>query len=467
VPFGRFGHLVTVDRQEIESFRTICTLADEYLKQDRSKRPLSIGVFGAPGSGKSFGITQVANSLAPGKIEKLEFNLSQMNSPAELPDALHQVRDAVLEGKIPLVFWDEFDTSLGDKPLGWLRYFLAPMQDGAFREGQIIHPIGRSIFVFAGGTSHTMSGFGAGLSDEDARAAKVPDFVSRMKGSVNVLGPDTQVGAEDPYFVIRRAILLRSILQRSNSALFHDQDGNRVLAIDSGVLRAFLQVGKYKHGIRSMETIITMSQLSEKTSFARSSLPPESQLDLHVNGREFLALVQQAQLDGPLLEKMARAHHEFFCSRMEAKGYRYGPETEEKNKTHSSLVSWEQLPADEKEQNRSAVRDIPNKLNRIGYVMIPARSDEPTEFPRGEEDLERLSRMEHERWMQIKLAEGWKYAPETDKKQQFHKALLPWDDENLTEEEKDKDRELVRAIPSLLAKIGYTVVDLKDGDAAA
>jgi len=149
VPLGKFGYLVTVDRQEIESFRTICTLVDEYLKQDRPKRPLSIGVFGAPGSGKSFGLTQVANSLAPGKIEKLEFNLSQMNSSTELPDALHQVRD-------PLVFWDEFDTSLGDKALGWLRYFLAPMQDGAFREGQITHPIGRSIFVFAGGTSHTM-----------------------------------------------------------------------------------------------------------------------------------------------------------------------------------------------------------------------------------------------------------------------------------------------------------------------
>ncbi|MGB2962519.1 MAG: RyR domain-containing protein [Anaerolineales bacterium] len=456
VPFGKFGHLVTVDRQEIESFRAICTLVDEYLQQDRPKRPLSIGVFGAPGSGKSFGITQVAKSLAPGKIEKLEFNLSQMNTIDELPDALHQVRDVNLDGKIPLVFWDEFDTSLGDKTLGWLRYFLAPMQDGAFREEQITHPIGRSIFVFAGGTSHTMADFGKGLSTEEARAAKVPDFVSRLKGYVNVLGPNPQQGEDDPHTIIRRAILLRSILLLNQPDLFQDNKLN----IDQGVLRAFLHISNYKHGVRSIETILTMSQLSSKTRFSRSSLPSESQLDLHVNGQEFLALVQQVNLEGELLEKLASIHHQIFCQKMEEKGYKYGPITNDDGKTHSALLPWEDLPEDEKEQNRSAVRDIPHKLGRIGYVMLPARSNEPAEFPKGEDDLERLSIMEHERWMNSKLKAGWKYAPETNKSMKQHSALIPWED--LPEAEKDKDRDLVRAIPRLLTEIGYTVADLND-----
>jgi hypothetical protein len=456
VPFGKFGYLVTVDRQEIESFRAICTLVNEYLQQDRPKRPLSIGVFGAPGSGKSFGITQVANSLAPGKIEKLEFNLSQMISPGELPDALHQVRDVVLEGKIPLVFWDEFDSPLGGKELGWLRYFLAPMQDGAFREGQITHPIGRSIFVFAGGTSHTMAGFGQGLSEDEARGAKVPDFASRLKGYVNVLGPNPQQGEEDPHTIIRRAILLRSIMLRNQPDLFQ----NKKLNIDQGVLKAFLHISKYKHGVRSIETILTMSQLASKTRFARSSLPSESQLDLHVNGQEFLALVQQVNLEGELLEKLASIHHKIFCQRMEEKGYKHGPITNDDGKTHCALLSWEDLPGDEKEQNRSAVRDIPQKLGRIGYVMVPARSNEPAEFPRGDEDLELLSKMEHERWMNVKLKTGWVFAPETDKPNKQHSALVPWED--LPETEKEKDRDLVRAIPQLLTEIGYTVVDLND-----
>lgn len=151
VPQGRFGHLLTVDRQEIESFRSIHTLVSEYLSKDRQKRPLSIAVFGAPGSGKSFGITQVANSLTPGRMEVLEFNLSQFGGTDEIIDALHRVRDISLSGMIPLVFWDEFDSSHEGVPLGWLRYFLAPMQDGAFRQGQMVHPIGRAIFVFARG----------------------------------------------------------------------------------------------------------------------------------------------------------------------------------------------------------------------------------------------------------------------------------------------------------------------------
>jgi len=462
VPFGTFGYLVTVDRQEIESFRTICTLVDEYLQIDQPKRPLSIGVFGAPGSGKSFGITQVAKSLAPGKIQKLEFNLSQMNSPGELPDALHQVRDLNLNGKIPLVFWDEFDTSLGDRPLGWLRYFLAPMQDGAFREGQIIHPIGRSIFVFAGGTSHTMHDFGKRLSEEEARAAKVPDFTSRLKGYVDVLGPNPQQGKDDPYFIIRRAIVFRSLLLRNHSALFHEDGGLQTLKIDRGVLRAFLHISHYTHGIRSMETILTMSQLSGKTRFARSSLPSESQLDLHVSGQEFLSLVQEVNLEGDILERLARFHHQIFCQQMEGKGYRYGPTTDEQQKTHSALLPWNELPEHEKEQNRSAVRDIPQKLSQIGYVMVPARSNEPAEFPRGKEDLETLAKIEHERWMKTKLEDGWEYAPQTDKEKKRHKALLPWEDQRLAEKEKDKDRDLIRAIPKLLSKIGYTVVDINN-----
>jgi len=464
VPLGRFGYLLTVDRREIESFRSIRALVSEYLSHVRQKRPVCIAIFGAAGSGKSFGITQVAKSLAPEQVEVLEFNLSQFESADELVDALHQVRDVGLSGKIPLVFWDEFDTPLAGKPLGWLRYFLAPMQDGSFREGQITHPVGRSVFVFAGGTSHRMDSFGQGVEPEKLQGAKVPDFVSRLKGYVNVLGPNRQKAASgeqamtDPYYIIRRAILLRAILRRDAPQLCRKQEDKEVLNIDPGVLRAFLNTREYKHGVRSMESIVAMSLLSGKTSFERSSIPSEAQLDLHVDGREFLALVQQMDLQGDLLEKLAEAHHQVFCEELEAKGYRLGPRTDDELKTHSSLKPYAELPEEEKEQNRGAVRDIPNKLARSGYVMIPARSDEPPfEFPG--HHLAQLAEIEHERWMQAKLEAGWRYATETDKERKLHEALLPWDE--LPEEQKEKDRVLVRAIPRILAKAGYTVVRLR------
>lgn len=460
VPLGIFGALLTVDRQEIESFRSIHSLVGEYLSQDRPKRPLSMAVFGAPGSGKSFGITQVAKSLAPGKISVLEFNISQFGSPEDIIDALHQVRDIGLSGLIPLVFWDEFDTSLGEIPLGWLRFFLAPMQDGAFREDQIVHPIGRAIFVFAGGTSTRMEEFGKSLDIKIYRSSKVPDFISRLKGFVNILGPNPQgEPGSDPYYIIRRAIILRSILQRNAAHLFEKKSGVEKLNIDHGVLRAFLRISEYKHGIRSMESIGAMSQLAGKKVFERSSLPAEAQLNLHVDGREFLSLVQQLDLTGDLLDKLAVAAHEVFCEHMESQGYKYGDTTDEKKKTHSSLVPFDQLSENEKDQNRDLVRDIAKKLAGTGYIMIPARSDEPAfEFPG--DHLENLAEKEHERWLNLKFESGWKYAPQTDKKKYLHASLVPW--ERLSQEDKEKDRVLVKQIPDILAHAGYTIVRLRD-----
>lgn len=476
VPLGQFGNLLTVDRREIESFRSIRALVSEYIRKQPQKRPLSIAVFGAPGSGKSFGIIQVAESLRPGEIKVLEFNLSQFSSPHDLLDALHQVRDAGLSGHIPLVFWDEFDTTLEGQRFGWLRHFLAPMQDGRFQQGQISHPIGRSVFVFAGGISESMENFGADMSEQQFRDAKGPDFASRLKGYVNILGPNRQKNAMDAHYVIRRAILLRSILRRDVPHLFERRGDKEVLNIDSGVLRALLDTNKYRHGVRSMESVVAMSQLGGKHRFERSCLPAVAQLDLHVDAQDFQSLVQKIELEGELLEKLAEAAHEVFLESLRDEGYTLGPETDAARKTHSSFKPFAELPEDEKDQNRGNVRDISNKLASAGYVMIPARSNEPPfDFPGV--DLELLAAMEHDRWMKAKVEAGWRWAPETDKVNQLHKDLLPWrrlgderraqltpvearaiGHEELPEPEKEKDRVLIRGIPKILARAGYTVV---------
>ena len=455
VPWGQFGDLLTVDRQEIESYRSIRNLVAEYSVQKQVKRPLSIAVFGAPGSGKSFGVTELAKALLGDQIQPITFNLSQFDSDEELLSALHQVRDIGLSGKIPLVFWDEFDTALAQTPLGWLRYFLAPMQDGKFQEGQISHPIGKAIFVFAGGTSASMEEFNKD-GDKDFKAAKGPDFVSRLKGYINVLGPNPVKGrGGDPYSIIRRAILLRSCLKRSAGDLFEKHDGKDLLNIDQGVLRALLKIGEYKHGARSIESLLAMSLLTGKTAFERSCLPPESQLDLHVDGKRFLALVQQIELSGTMLECLAESAHAVFCEGMRGRGYQFGETNDDVLKTCDTLMEYADLPEAMKEANRLNVRDIPIKLASVGYIMIPARSNEPAfEFPG--DHLEVLAEAEHARWMQSKLDDDWKYAPKTDKPKKLHECLVPW--EQLPEAEKEKDRDLVRGIPLILGRAGYAIL---------
>lgn len=455
VPFGRYGGLMTVDRREIEAANCIVGLLREYCRQPQ-KTPLSIGVFGPPGSGKSFAVKQIANWVQPGEIKTLTFNLSQLGRPEDLLDAFHQVRDMALSGSIPLVFWDEFDTSLDGMQLGWLRCFLAPMQDGEFQEGQITRPIGKSIFVFAGGTSDSMEAFTDKLEDETYRDRKLTDFISRLRGFLNILGPNPQVNdpVADPYYILRRAILLRSILKRNAPQLMHSDD---IVDIDEGVLRALLLTREYKHGARSMEAIILTSQLAGKSSFARSCLPTEAQLNLHVDGREFYALVHVMELDEELLETLAEAAHEVFCAHLKADGYRYGPETRDDKKIHSSLKDYSQLSESERRQNRNNVRDIPNKLAVIDYTMIPARgNDSAAEF--SDDEAAVLARMEHERWRQEKLDTGWKFAEETNKPKKRHKMLVPW--EELPREEADKDYIMVKGISQILARAGYTVVKL-------
>lgn len=452
VPIGKFGALVTVDRREIEALNGIQRLISEYCSGTQ-KKPLSIAVFGPPGSGKSFGVEQVAKKTFGG-IAVLNFNLSQFQTLQDLTNAFHQVRDIGLSGKIPLVFWDEFDTSLNGQSLGWLRYFLAPMQDGTFQEGQIVHPIGRSIFVFAGGISHRMDEFGNELPEYEQKSIKLPDFVSRLKGFLNIMGPNPIKESVDPYFVIRRALILRSLFERNTPSILHFENGKRVVHVDTGLLSAFLLTSQYRHGIRSMESIISMSTLAGKTSFDQSSLPTEEQLNLHVDGIEFLSLIQKLELRDEILERLAEAAHDVFCSHLRMEGYVWGEVTDNIKKTHSCLTTYSELPDFEKEQNRAIVRDIPEKLAIAGYIMHPARSNEsPFSFPG--KDLEKLAEYEHDRWTKHKEMTGWKYANKTDKYQKFHKLLVPW--EKLAEEEKEKDRILIRGIPYILAKAGFAV----------
>ena len=296
VPFGRFGSFVTVDRGEIEGFRSIRALVRDY-DSTTSMQPLSIAVFGPPGSGKSYGIRAVVRaSTLPGAAEELPYNLSQMTGREDLDEAFHQIRDARLRGRLPLVLWDEFDARGPDGLYGWLKYFLAPMQDGVFRGSHGDHPIGKAIFLFAGGTSDTLANFGW-LDSEDKRddfkLAKGPDFVSRLKGHVDIVGPDPRGHALDACFVLRRALMLRSMLLSSRPSLFEDGTPP-LLNIDDGVLRAFLSVSSYRHGARSMELIIWMSSLHRKRAYEEFDLPAADQLEAHVDATEFLQLVQGA-----------------------------------------------------------------------------------------------------------------------------------------------------------------------------
>lgn len=70
--------------------------------------------------------------------------------------------------------------------------------------------------------------------------------------------------------------------------------------------------------------------------------------------------------------------------------------------------------------------------------------------------LERLAEAAHRVWMEGKLRDGCKHGPVTDKANKIHGSLVPYD--QLSEADKESDRDIVRGIPKILAAAGYKMV---------
>ena len=282
-PFARFGDILTADRVEIEQYMSVYTLIQSYFLNRESKKPFSIATFGPPGSGKSFAIKAIVESIDPESVRTpLEFNVAQFNKIDDLASAFHHIHDRVMSGITPLVIFDEFDSTFGEQKLGWLKYLLAPMQDGLFKDGQTMYQVGRAVFLFAGGTSSTFEEFRDQMGNEAFIASKGPDFVSRLRGYFNVQSINSEKTEVDEYLMFRRALLLRSIMLKKLKKLV---DGEAI-AVDEDIVKALLKIPQFHHGIRSMEAIFEMSK-NPKQKMEKSDLPGIGQLQMHVDGETF------------------------------------------------------------------------------------------------------------------------------------------------------------------------------------
>jgi hypothetical protein len=207
--------------------------------------------------------------------------------------------------------------------------------------------------------------------------------------------------------------------------------------------------------------------------------------------RNLSDVMQSLILDVQVLEALAEAAHIEYCAEELEKGLAWGEPSDEyllrherlapfagrardPARTGRNLVAYEELPEDVKEQDRDFVRDIPDKLAAAGYVMRPLRGASPSLF--SEEEVELLAEREHDRWVNLKLAQGWSFAASRREDARRHPDLVPWGELTseervgrygseaasrvgpgvLPEEEKEKNRALVRKIGSILARTGYT-----------
>ena len=358
-PYASFGNFNIVDPEEISMYRRLHNLLRKYNEDPNEKTPLGIAVFGSPGSGKSYGIKQVASSIfedaKEGVLKLVECNLAQFQEPNELYEKLLEARNVSRSGGCTMILLDEFDVGFEDQDFGWCKYLLSVLQDGTFRVSNIVYDIGKAFIVCAGGLNESFSAFELKSKTDKSIKVKLPDFIGRLRGHVNIKGPnpyfpypwdettkdklrelnkklpndnklsifdgtrnehfwdeetlyklaregqkifdEEDIPQLDPLYKIRRAVLLRNILKRKMPFVYHES--TRKIAISRKVLRALLNIPEYKYGARSMEAVIDMCvAISHDSSvFTRAMLPPPGQLDMHIDSAKFYDLIKKADQD--------------------------------------------------------------------------------------------------------------------------------------------------------------------------
>lgn len=140
-------------------------------------------------------------------------------------------------------------------------------------------------------------------------------------------------------------------------------------------------------------------------------------------------------------DALARSIHDFYLQGRFDEGETLG--------ARASLHEWEDLPESFRDDNRLVADCYALKLRDIGARVVVGAGVPMKIEP---DELEELSRAEHDRWMGSKLADGWQFAPARDDAKRLHPDIVPYDD--LSERIKDLDREQVRAITRLLSHAG-------------
>jgi len=110
------------------------------------------------------------------------------------------------------------------------------------------------------------------------------------------------------------------------------------------------------------------------------------------------------------------------------------------------------LPDSLKYSNLRQAIGLAEKLDMIGFEIRPAGSEgeQLQEIP--EEHVENLAILEHERWIEERRAGGWTFGKIKDTAKKITPYMVPYS--QLSEDIKEKDRDVIRNIPVLLDRIG-------------
>ncbi|SEB63478.1 RyR domain-containing protein [Nocardioides exalbidus] len=158
-----------------------------------------------------------------------------------------------------------------------------------------------------------------------------------------------------------------------------------------------------------------------------------------------LALSPGSLLSHSWVDTLARSRHQIYCAFEVQRGVDPA--------TNPSIVPWLDLPEPLKESNRDFARSIATLVEGLPLTLTALRGMPEGGAALNDDQLELLARGEHDRWMRDLVRKGWRWgAGPKDSEAKTHPLLVDWAD--LSEPEREKDRDSIRSIPDMLALVG-------------
>ena len=116
-------------------------------------------------------------------------------------------------------------------------------------------------------------------------------------------------------------------------------------------------------------------------------------------------------------EALAQAIHADYCRHQRERG--------ETPATNPAMVPWDELPEHLRDSNRDQAAHIGVKLRELGCGLAPLTDwDEPL-FAFTADEVERLARLEHDRWVDERRRAGWRPGPAKDVDRKISPYLVP------------------------------------------
>jgi len=263
-------------------------------------------------------------------------------------------------------------------------------------------------------------------------------------------------------------LFIRPFKEYCATCIITDEEIEKLACIDHDIFspEAFPEeIGKEKTPKASKKT--ALSQVSfrnlpgaRKWFFKELNylIPPQ----LKKIGYEIVRPDEASGMDTIMIKKLARAIHSRYLQEMrnrdtgDDKDLNISALHYPGDSGNQYLTDFENLPDDIKYSNKDNAYHIPTKLLAIGYKIRPVKKGfKSVTLHLNDAETETMALIEHIRWSWDKRLNGWIYGNVKDNSNKIHPGLIPY--QELSESEKEKDRELVRLIPALLQDINYEV----------